>query len=193
MIYLQLFWEFFKTGLFAVGGGMATVPFLYDMADKTGWFTAEDLGNMIAVGESTPGPIGVNMATYVGFVTGALENGTPGALLGAIIATLGLITPSVIVILIVAAMLKAFKDSKYVKAAFYGLRPASTGLIAAAGLSVIWANLFIGEPAFAALNWKGIILAAALVVLTNFVEKTKKLHPIVFILGAAVFGIIFKM
>ena len=75
MLYLQLFWEFFKTGLFAIGGGMATLPFLYDMADKTGWFTRAQLADMIAVSESTPGPIGVNMATYVGFLTG----GVPGA------------------------------------------------------------------------------------------------------------------
>ena len=104
MLYLQLFWEFFKTGLFAIGGGMATLPFLYDMADKTDWFTRAQLADMIAVSESTPGPIGVNMATYVGFLTG----GVPGA----VTATVGLIAPSVIVILIVAAFLQAFRDSK---------------------------------------------------------------------------------
>ena len=82
MIYLQLFWEFFKTGLFAVGGGMATIPFLYDLSDKTGWFSHNDLANMIAVGESTPGPIGVNMATYVGFLTGMRDNGILTAILG---------------------------------------------------------------------------------------------------------------
>ena len=77
MIYLRLFWEFFQTGLFAVGGGMATIPFLYDISDATGWFTHTDLANMIAVGESTPGPIGVNMATYVGFLTGMGESYLP--------------------------------------------------------------------------------------------------------------------
>ncbi|MDD6252157.1 MAG: chromate transporter, partial [Oscillospiraceae bacterium] len=101
MLYLQLFWEFFKTGLFAIGGGMATIPFLYDMSDKTGWFTHSDLSNMIAVGESTPGPIGINMATYVGYITGMNEFGIPGALLGALVATIGLITPSLIIILII--------------------------------------------------------------------------------------------
>ena len=101
MIYLKLYWEFFKTGLFAVGGGMATIPFLYNLSDSTGWFTHNDLANMIAVGESTPGPIGVNMATYVGFVTGMAENGVPGALFGALLATLGLVTPSIIVIIII--------------------------------------------------------------------------------------------
>ena len=113
MIYLQLFYEFFKTGLFAVGGGLATLPFLYDMADRTGWFTRPQLADMLAVSESTPGPIGVNMATYVGFVT----CGIPGA----IISTLGLVTPSIIVILIIAAFLKAFRHNRYVEAAFYGV------------------------------------------------------------------------
>ncbi len=191
MIYLQLFWEFFKTGLFAVGGGMATIPFLYDMSDKTGWFTHQDLANMIAVGESTPGPIGVNMATYVGYITGMSQGGIGNAILGAVTATIGLVLPSLIVILIVAAMLKRFKDSPLVQKAFYGLRPASTGLIAAAGISVAVANLF-GDSALS-VNWKGWILAAVLWLLTNKVKQTKKLHPIVFIGVSALVGIFFSM
>ena len=191
MIYLQLFWEFFQTGLFAIGGGMATIPFLYDMSDKTGWFTHQDLANMIAVGESTPGPIGVNMATYVGYVTGMGEGGVAAAILGAVTATTGLVLPSLVVILIVAAMLKRFRDSKYVNRAFYGLRPASTGLIAAAGISVAMSNLF--DFSAASINWKGWILAAVLWLLTNKVSKTKKLHPIVFIGASALVGIVFSM
>ena len=194
MLYLRLFWEFFKTGLFAVGGGMATIPFLYDLSDATGWFTHNDLANMIAVGESTPGPIGVNMATYVGFISALTENGTVGAILGAVIATLGLITPSVIIILIVAAVLKSFRNNKYVNHAFYGLRPASTGLIAAAGLSVLLANLFTNEQiALTFFNWKGLLLAVVLWVLTNVVKKVKDWHPIVFIAFSAVIGVIFSM
>ena len=198
MIYLQLFWEFFKTGLFAVGGGMATIPFLYDLSDKTGWFTHTDLANMIAVGESTPGPIGVNMATYVGFVTGMQDAGIPTAILGAVAATLGLITPCVIIILIVAAILKSFRNNKYVNSAFYGLRPASTGLIAAAGLSVVVTNLFFPDVlaqglSLAFVNWKGWVLAAVLWFLTNKVKKTKGWHPIVFIGISAVVGILFSM
>ena len=191
MIYLQLFWEFFKTGLFAVGGGMATIPFLYDMSDKTGWFTHQDLANMIAVGESTPGPIGVNMATYVGYITGMQEGGVLYSILGAVTATLGLVLPSLIVILIVAAMLKRFKDSPLVQKTFYGLRPASTGLIAAAGISVAVSNLF-GAGAFS-INYKGWVLAAVLWLLTNKVKKTKSLHPIVFIGASALVGILFSM
>ena len=195
MLFLRLFYEFCKTGLFAVGGGMATIPFLYQMADSTGWFTYDDLANMIAVGESTPGPIGVNMATYVGFVSGMNAGGTPGALLGAAVATLGLITPSIIVILIVAAMLKSFRDNRYVNHAFYGLRPASTGLIAAAGLSVMVSNLFDTGAGLtlAAVNWKGWVLAIVLWLLTNKVKQTKKLHPIVFIGLSAVAGVVFSM
>ena len=207
MLFLRLFYEFFKTGLFAVGGGMATIPFLYNMADSTGWFTRIDVDNMIAVGESTPGPIGVNMATYVGYITGMNEGGLPFSVLGAVVATLGLITPSIIVILIIASFLKSFRDNRYVESAFYGLRPASTGLIAAAGLSVAVTNLFYTESeAFnavitkwsdifdpAVVNWKGWALAAVLWVLTNKVKQTKKLHPIIFILGSAVVGIVFAM
>ncbi len=194
MLYLKLFWEFFKTGLFAIGGGMATIPFLYEISDATGWFTRNDLANMIAVSESTPGPIGVNMATYVGFVTGMNNGGILTALLGAVTATLGLVTPSIIVILIVAAILKSFRDNQYVGHAFYGLRPASTGLIAAAGISVMMANLFVeGQSGLAAINWKGWILAIVLWVLTNKVRKTKNLHPIVFIGLSALLGIVFSM
>lgn len=198
MIYLMLFWEFFKTGLFAVGGGMATIPFLYDLSDKTGWFSHNDLANMIAVGESTPGPIGVNMATYVGFITGMKQGGVLASILGAVVATIGLITPSVIIILIIAAALKNFRDNKYVNNAFYGLRPASTGLIAAAGFTVLANTMFdkgvyLDSSFINAINWEGIILAVALWLLTNVVKKTKKLHPIVFIGLSALIGIIFKM
>ncbi len=198
MLYLRLFWEFFKTGLFAIGGGMATIPFLYDMSAATGWFTSEDVANMIAVGESTPGPIGVNMATYVGYLTGQGAGGLSGAILGAVIATVGLITPSIIIILIVAVFLKNFRDNRYVQNAFYGLRPASAGLIAAAGLSVAISNLLFPDVLaqglqLAAVNWKGWILAAVLWTLTNKVKKTKGLHPILFILASAAVGIALGM
>ena len=198
MLYLRLFYEFFKTGLFAIGGGMATIPFLYDMSDATGWFTYNDLANMIAVSESTPGPIGVNMATYVGYVTGQDLWGIPGAILGAVIATIGLVTPSIIVILIIAAFLKSFRNNRYVDSAFYGLRPASTGLIAAAGISVAVSTLLFTDTlaqgvSLALINWKGWILAVILWVLTNKVKKTKGLHPIIFILASAVVGVVFSM
>jgi chromate transporter len=190
MILLRLFFEFFKTGLFAVGGGMATLPFMYDISTRTGWFTHETLADMIAVAEATPGPIGVNMATYVGFTTA----GVPGA----VIATLGLITPSIIVILIIARMLEAFRQNKYVDAALYGLRPCSVGLIAAACFLVVKIALFRTD-AYAAsgrlidlFNFKAIALAAVLLVCTRCVKKLKGLHPIVFILASAVVGVVFS-
>ena len=188
MILLRLFWEFFKTGLFAVGGGMATLPFLYDMAEKTGWFTAAQLADMIAVSESTPGPIGVNMGTFVGFTTAGIP--------GAVIATLGLATPEVIIILIIARVLAAFRQNKYVDAAFYGLRPCSLGLIAAAGVLVIKVAMFNTElyaqtrALTDLVNWKAVLLAAALLVFTRAVKQTKKLHPIFFILASAVVGVV---
>lgn len=190
MIYLRLFFEFFKTGLFSVGGGMATLPFLYSMSDSTSWFTHAQLADMIAVSESTPGPIGVNMASYVGFTTAGIP--------GAIVATVGLVTPSVIVILIIAKILAAFRQNKYVDAAFYGLRPCSLGLIAAAGLLVVKIALFdfdlyAQSGKFADIfNFKAILLAAALIVFTRFVKQTKKLHPIVFILCSALVGVVFS-
>lgn len=187
-LYLRLFWEFFKTGLFAVGGGMATLPFLYDMSAKTGWFTAAQLADMVAVSESTPGPIGVNMATYVGFTTG----GVPGAL----IATLGLVTPSIVVVLLIARVLQKFRQNPYVDAAFYGLRPCSVGLIAAAGLLVVKIALFDFDlfrqtgAVLDLLRPKALLLAAVLLVLTRGVKKVKDLHPIVFILGSALVGVL---
>lgn len=198
MLYLRLFYEFFKTGLFAIGGGMATIPFLYQLSDATGWFSRTDLANMIAVSESTPGPIGVNMATYVGYLSGMNQGGTLHGILGAIVATLGLITPSIIIILIIAGFLKSFRDNKYVNNAFYGLRPASTGLIAAAGLSVIASNFFVSETTpqisdWRTINWIGIAMGIVLWIFTNKVKKTKGLHPIVFIAVSAVLGIIFQM
>lgn len=191
MIYLQLFFEFFKTGLFAVGGGMATLPFLDAMALKTGWFTQAQLIDMIAVSESTPGPIGVNMATYVGF--------TSAGPLGSIIATLGLVMPSIIVILIIAKFLSKFKDSKIVSSIFYTLRPTSTALIAAAGVPVIILSLTNSEAYKASgsildfFNFSSILLAIILFILTNKVKATKKLHPVAFIAASAVLGIIFSM
>ena len=189
MILLRLFWEFFKTGLFAVGGGMATLPFLYDMSARTGWFTEARLADMIAVSESTPGPIGVNMATYVGFETAGIP--------GAVVATLGLICPSIIIIILIARVLKQFRESKTVDAVFYGLRPCSIALIAAAGLLVARVT-FLNQDALAAgfnlaelLRWKELLLAAVLLVLTRFVKPLKKLHPVVFIALSAAVGILF--
>ena len=183
MLYLQLFWEFFQTGLFAVGGGLATLPFLYSISDRTGWFTHQNLADMIAVSESTPGAIGVNMATYSGYITAGIP--------GAIISTLGLITPSIIVILLVAAFLNAFHENKYVIGTFYGLRPASCAMITAAGL--ILARVVFFSGAFAnGVSIKPLILAVVLLVFTHLIAFTKKLHPVIWIAFAAIAGVLFK-
>ena len=197
MTCLLLFYEFFKTGLFAVGGGLATLPFLYDMAARhPEWFTVSQLADMLAVSESTPGPLGVNMATYVGYLTAGIP--------GAVAATMGLVAPSVIVILIVAAFLKRFRESRLVNNVFYGLRPASAAMVAAAGLSdlltgrqmglsvVGLALLYSGQAGLAAVNWKAVALAAVLLVLTRWCKPTKGLHPIVFILASAIIGVVFS-
>ncbi len=197
MLYLQLFWEFFKTGLFAIGGGMATVPFLQDISAKTGWFTASDLADMIAVSESTPGPIGVNMATYVGYTVVHNQHGPIAGILGSIIATVGLVTPSVIIILIIAKFLEKFRDNKYVNAAMYGLRAASVALISAAGISIVLISIFgigsIEEFRSAVIDYRCFLLAILILVLTRWVPQTKKLHPVIFIAISAVIGIVFHM
>lgn len=195
MIFLELYIRFFMVGLFAVGGGLATLPFLTSMGETTGWFDAMDISNMVAISESTPGPIGINMATYIGFQVGS-GMGMPFGILGSIIASLGEVTPAVIIIIIVSKMLMKFRNSKYVEYTFYGLRAASVGLIAAAWLGVA-KIAFWGSEAFAesgnflmAVDYKSIILSAVIFFLAT---KFKKLHPIVLIIIAAAVGIIFKM
>lgn len=190
MTILRLWWEFFKIGMFSVGGGMATLPFLYNMSDRTGWFTYDQIADMLAVSESTPGPIGINMATYTGFTTAGFW--------GSLAATLGMITPGIIIVLLIIRVLDRFRENKYVDAAFYGLRPASTGLIAAAGILVIeiaLLNLDVFKESGKILDifdYKALILAAILLVLTRWFKPTKKLHPIVFIAFSAVVGIVFS-
>lgn len=192
MIYLQLFYEFFKVGLFSIGGGLATIPFLTNMSSRTGWFTSGDLANMIAISESTPGPLGVNMATYVGFHTGGV--------LGSIVATLGLVCPAIVIIALIAGFLKKFRESRVVDAVFYGIRPASTALITAALAEVVSIALMFrsvpvpeqGVVKTELFHWPAIALAAAIFLCLQ-VKPLKKMHPIVFIAISAVLGVIFQM
>ena len=191
LLYGEMFVRFFLTGLFAIGGGLATLPFLIDMGEATGWFTQTDISNMVAISESTPGPLGINMATYIGFQISSSHGAIPG-ILGAIIAPLGVITPSLIIIIIVSKILNRFKDSKYVQYAFYGLRAASFGLIISALLSVAKIAFLGTEEAFSVenINWLCIVLS---VVIFTVTMKFKKIHPILLIVFAAIMGIIFKM
>lgn len=183
MTYLLLFVEFFKTGLFAIGGGLATVPFLFEMADKHPWFTQGQLTDMIAIAESTPGPIGVNMATYAGF--------NAGGICGALVATTGLVMPSVIVVLIVAKILQKFRDNRFVNYAFYGIRPAVAGMIMAAWISLF--QMCIINSSYTGINnvfnLKELIIFLCITILCL---KTK-INPICYIILGAVVGIAFKL
>jgi chromate transporter len=186
MVYLTLAYEFLKTGLFAIGGGLATLPFLYQIADRHPWFTREALTDMIAISESTPGPIGLNMATYAGYAAG-------GAF-GGVLASLSVLVPSFFIIAGVVKVLDKFKENRLVKAAFYGIRPAVTALIASAALGIASITL-LDRSAFSGvgslvrvLRYDRLILCAALFYLTN---KYKK-HPACYIGGAALIGALFN-
>lgn len=179
MIYLLLFLEFFKTGLFSVGGGLATLPFLRRMGETYGWFTQQELANMIAVSESTPGPIGVNMATYAGI------SAAGGNILGGLTATAALILPSFLIMLLVAKMLTRYRNNKYVDSCFRCIRPVSLGLIGAAALSVTVTALFRSgtESLFPVPVWPYCLLFAGIAGLRLLFPK---LHPAAFIgIGAA--------
>lgn len=179
MIYLQLFWEFFKVGLFSIGGGLATLPFLYALAEThPHWLAAKQIADMIAVSESTPGPIGINMATFAGYQAAGLAGG--------LIATLGEITPSVIIIIFIARFLGKFDKNLYVKDAFYALRPAVVGLISYAGLMLLSETVFPNQG----FKLKEAVLYAVLVVL---VLRFKKVHPLLWIVLGASAGLLFVL
>ena len=182
MIFLQLFWEFFKIGLFAVGGGLASLPFLYDIAARYPWFTSEQITDMIAIAESTPGPLGANMATFAGF--------NAAGILGGVIATLSLIVPSVIITLIISKVMSRFSQSVLVENAFYGLRPVVAGLIAAVCVTLLEIAVFNagGSGLLGMVNWKAALLFVVLLVLVFKLNK----HPVLYIAAAAVIGIIFR-
>lgn len=184
MILLRLYWEFLLIGLFSVGGGMATVPFLFDLSARTGWFSTADLANMIAVSEATPGPIGVNMATYVGSVTA----GVPGG----IVAPLGLVTPAFLTILLVARILLTVWKSPRVQGVFYTLRPASVGLIAAAWLAVCKVSLVsVGDGLV--VHWPSVVLFAVILIAMNLPKVKDRVPAVAFVGLGALAGILFRM
>ena len=172
MIYGVLFWEFFKIGLFAIGGGMVTIPFLFDLTKKYDWFSAEELTNMIAVSQSTPGPVGVNMATYAGFQAAGIGGG--------VIATLGLVLPSVIIVIMVSKLLSHYKDNLWIKDIMASIRPAVVALILLAGFELL--KLSVDDM-------QSIIFACAFFLLVYFFKKS----PIFYIILSAVLGMLFKL
>lgn len=176
MIYLQLFLEFFKIGLFSVGGGLATLPFLNKLAQTKGWYTVSELTDMLAISESTPGPVGVNMATYIGF--------TLGNVLGALVATFALVLPSYLIIIVISKFLQKFKHNLYVQDIFKTIRPVVTGLIAVSFLSIFNVSMFnLG------FDFKKVVLFFIIFLL---IAKFKK-HPIFYISLGAILGILFKI
>lgn len=190
MILLQLFWEFFKIGLFAFGGGLAMLPFLSNLALKTGWFLPSDLGNIQAIGEIVPGPLGVDFAVYIGYKVAGIP--------GLIAAVFGLVAPSLIIVLTVASFIKKYYKNRVVQAAFYGVRPVSTALIATAVLLLLkealvnWAGYSATNQIVDLFKWKAIALAIVIAVISN-IKPLKKLHPAVFLLVGAGAGILLKL
>lgn len=170
MIYLNLFFEFFKTGLFSVGGGYATLPFLFHISDVYGWFSAKQLTDMIAVSSITPGPLGVNVATYSGFVTTGL--------LGAVVSTTAVVLPSYIIVITVSKLLDKFKTNRHVQSAIYAMKPAGCGLLAAVGLQIFRENVS---------NIWLLGLFAGLLIL-SFRQKR---DPLLYLGISAIFGLLF--
>jgi chromate transporter len=168
MTLIHLIIEFFKIGLFSVGGGYATIPFLYQLVHEYGWYSTGELTNMIAISMLTPGPVGANMATFAGFKTCGI--------LGGIIATLALVLPSYILVLAVSKLLKTFRENFYVKAILYALKPAGCGLLASVGVGFFRDNVT---------NLPAIILFVGLFALSFIFKK----NPLYYILISAVFGI----
>ena len=189
MIYLELFLTFFFIGLFTFGGGYAMLPLIQPEVARHGWLSAEQMVDFVAVSESTPGPFAVNIATYVGLQTGGGNANILGRFLGALCATLGVVLPSFIIILIVARIYDAFKESKIVKGCMLGLKPAVIGLIASAIVSMANTVLFAGNfnvAVFGELQFYLSILIFAVMTLLSF----KKVHPILIVCLSAVSGIV---
>lgn len=184
MIYLTLAYEFFKIGLFSIGGGMATLPFLMDLTQKYDWYTASELANMVAISESTPGPVGINMATYAGYQAA----GVPGALT----ATLALVAPALIIIVIIAKFLENFSENPAVKAVFYGIRPTVAALIGYAVFELLKIALLTVSGGQTKIDFTGLFICGAVFLLLQ-VKKLGKLHPVIWIIAGAAIGIIFKL
>ena len=187
MIFLELFWTFFKIGAFTFGGGYAMLPLIQAEVTSKGWISEESVVNFVAVSESTPGPFAVNMATYVGSEMGGVF-GVGGGIFGAFCATLGVVLPSFVIILIVAQCFQKFQSSRVIRGCMSGLKPAVIGLIASAvisiGTTVFIPNGFMWEI-FTQVRTYIFLGIAALALVLGF----KKLHPIIIICISAVLGI----
>lgn len=189
MIFLQLFYTFFKIGAFTFGGGYAMLPLIQKEVVSLGWMTNDKILNFIAVSESTPGPFAINMATYVGQEMGSIY-GLWGNLLGAFCATLGVVLPSLIIILLVAKFFEQFKGSRIVTGCMSGLKPAVIGLIGSAVVSTAATVFFPAGFSWATCCSVEFLSSAVIFVLALvLVLFVKKIHPIFIILISAVLGI----
>ncbi|MBQ4362174.1 MAG: chromate transporter [Lachnospiraceae bacterium] len=184
MIFLKLFYEFFKIGLFAVGGGTATIPFLMDLSERVDWFSTQELLDMIAVSQSTPGPIGINMATYVGYTTAGIP--------GAVLATIALVLPAFLIMLVVARLFMQYKNNRTVEAVFSGIRPAVAGLILYAAWAVVRVTIIIPKGPGIPVDKVGLILCV-LIFAAMYLPPLRKLHPVAWIGVGAVLGIVLKL
>lgn len=179
----KIYWIFFKVGLFTIGGGLAALPLLQNEAITRGWVNKAQFADMIAVSQSTPGPIGINMATYVGF--------NQMAIVGSVVATLGMVTPSIIIICIIAKFLRHFNENKLVQGVFVGLRPAVTGLIAAAAFSIALISMFNIDLFKSTGSLIDLFNLKALILFGIFMYATNKwkYHPIYYIGMAGLVGL----
>lgn len=185
MIYLTLFIEFFKIGLFSIGGGMATIPFLIDLSEKYAWYTTAEFGNMVAISQSTPGPVGINMATYAGYQAAGIS--------GAIVATCSLVLPALLIIMLIAKFMQNFSDNPVVVSVFGGIRPTVAALILYAVLELCKIALFTVSSAGAYIPDYTNILICVLSFGLLQIKQLKKIHPLLWILAGAVVGILFKL
>lgn len=198
MIYLTLFWEYFKIGLFTIGGGYAMFPMVQQAVTAHGWMTDAELIDFVGVAESTPGPFAINLATFVGVTAGSSTSlGVWGGLLGAIVATVAVVLPSLVIIIVVTKLFARFKTSKVVQGALYGIRPVVVGLVLSAvftvGCTIILPNLDfanINAQSFDGFRWIPLVLMALYFVLSRVKIKGKKIHPVLLILSAAALGVI---
>lgn len=177
MIYLELFFCFFLIGLFTIGGGLAALPLLQQTAVDGGWITQAEFYDMLAISQSTPGPIGINMATYIGF--------DHASILGAMTATAGMVTPSIIIIMLIAHFMKNFDKTPIVKRAMHALRASAVGLIATAAYFVLAASLFHVNGGDTRFN----VPAVLLFVVLGLAYVKFKGHPIFYILAGGVAGV----
>lgn len=192
MIYLELFLTFLTIGAFTFGGGYAMLPLIQNAVLEKNWLTESEIINFIAVSESTPGPFAINIATYVGMVTGRSQGGLGllGGFLGSACATLGVVVPSFVIILIVARIYKKFQESNVVKGCMTGLRPTVIGLIAGAVLTIGQTVFFPNGFALSGIDPYAIITSLVICLIGIFLIFKKKVHPILLVIISAVLGIV---